>query len=77
MLFYPYGQRKGEVADPKNLTREYQNAQRLAQQTTHYQWGESGLSLYSTPVVVSSTSQSVNLGGGRGVAQESGYMDLK
>jgi hypothetical protein len=39
MLFYPYGQRTREVCDPELLSREYQNAMRLAQQTTHYQFG--------------------------------------
>lgn len=63
MLFYPYGQRKGEVADPKNLSREYQNALRLVQRTTHYQWDEGAVDTYDTIFGLSVTTVSVNTGG--------------
>tara|TARA_R110002020_G_scaffold95554_3_gene229189 strand:+ start:16290 stop:17141 length:852 start_codon:yes stop_codon:yes gene_type:complete len=38
MIFLPKGVKNGEVVDPDNLARDYQEANRVASSTTHFQW---------------------------------------
>ena len=38
MIFLPKGVKNGEVVDPSNLARDYQEANRVASSTTQYQW---------------------------------------
>jgi hypothetical protein len=40
MIFLPKGVKNGEVVDPSNLARDYQEANRVASSTSHYQWHE-------------------------------------
>ena len=38
MIFLPKGVKNGEVVDPDNLARDYQEANRVASSTTQFQW---------------------------------------
>lgn len=77
MLWYPRGQRYREVVSARDLSREYQEAMRLLQNCTQYQWGEdSGVGLGTGHVTVTDESQKVTLGGTNDKTQGVGEFDL-
>ena len=66
MIFAPFGVENDEVVDPETLAREFQEAMRIAQQTTQFQWHDNAIQDITkleqgAPVAVRSAQQIAHL----------------